>query len=348
MAAKRDEMLAKTLRNRRDAMNQEFNYWQGHFRELRDVIQPSRGRFEISERRGDSSINRRILDDTAKMALRTLRAGLMSGVTSPSRPWFRLGLRGSEADNAVYEVKEWLQEAQRRMYEVMRGSNVYRMLDGLYGDLGLYGTGSSLIVQDFDDVIRAHKQQVGLFRLGDDGSGRITGLYREMKMSVRGIVETWGLDNVSDQVRRDWDQGSYYQTHDICHMIDKRADGDPEAMMSVRPAVGIGLLGKGEGKRVPAYRRASRPANPCAALGSDRRRGVVRVIAGHGRPWRRRIAADAAGTEGHRNSEDAQPAATGRPSGCWQLLQKRAGRTDRNGGLGSERWRSASGLRGAA
>lgn len=53
MAAKRDEMLAKTLRNRRDAMNQEFNYWQGHFRELRDVIQPSRGRFEISERRGD-------------------------------------------------------------------------------------------------------------------------------------------------------------------------------------------------------------------------------------------------------------------------------------------------------
>lgn len=234
MAAKRDEMLAKTLRNRRDAMNQEFNYWQGHFRELRDVIQPSRGRFEISERRGDSSINRRILDDTAKMALRTLRAGLMSGVTSPSRPWFRLGLRGSEADNAVYEVKEWLQEAQRRMYEVMRGSNVYRMLDGLYGDLGLYGTGSSLIVQDFDDVIRAHKQQVGLFRLGDDGSGRITGLYREMKMSVRGIVETWGLDNVSDQVRRDWDQGSYYQTHDICHMIDKRADGDPEAMMSVR------------------------------------------------------------------------------------------------------------------
>lgn len=234
MAAKRDEMLAKTLRNRRDAMNQEFNYWQGHFRELRDVIQPSRGRFEISERRGNSSINRRILDDTAKMALRTLRAGLMSGVTSPSRPWFRLGLRGSEADNAVYEVKEWLQEAQRRMYEVMRGSNVYRMLDGLYGDLGLYGTGSSLIVQDFDDVIRAHKQQVGLFRLGDDGSGRITGLYREMKMSVRGIVETWGLDNVSDQVRRDWDQGSYYQTHDICHMIDKRADGDPEAMMSVR------------------------------------------------------------------------------------------------------------------
>lgn len=95
----------------------------------------TRGRFEASERRSDSSINKRILDNTAQMALRTLRAGLMSGVTSPSRPWFRLGLRGSTADEAEFEVKDWLHEVQRRMYEVMRGSNIYRMLDTTYGDL---------------------------------------------------------------------------------------------------------------------------------------------------------------------------------------------------------------------
>ncbi|WP_024844650.1 portal protein [Paracoccus pantotrophus] len=177
MPAVVNQQLRKTLDYRRQAMNQEFDYWQAHFRELRDAIQPTRGRFEANERRSDSSINKRILDNTAQMALRTLRAGLMSGVTSPSRPWFRLGLRGSTADEAEFEVKDWLHEVQRRMYEVMRGSNIYRMLDTTYGDLGLYGTAANLIVQDFEDVVRGHNLQVGRFRLGEDGNGRVGGTY---------------------------------------------------------------------------------------------------------------------------------------------------------------------------
>lgn len=227
-----NKLLRKTLDFRQAAMRQEYDYWQGHFRELRDAIQPTRGRFEASERRSDSSINKRILDNTAQMALRTLRAGLMSGVTSPSRPWFRLGLRGTSADGAGFEVKDWLHEVERRMYEVMRGSNVYRMLDATYGDLGLYGTAANLVVPDFEDVIRGHNLQVGRYRLGEDGSGRVTALTREIKMPVRGIVELWGLDVVSPQVRRAWDAGEYYQTFTICHMIDKRADGDPKAMQA--------------------------------------------------------------------------------------------------------------------
>ncbi|QRZ13760.1 hypothetical protein JWJ88_03595 [Paracoccus methylovorus] len=126
MAPVLNQQLRKTLDYRRGAMDQEYEYWQAHFRELRDAIQPTRGRFEANERRSDSSINKRILDNTAQMALRTLRAGLMSGVTSPSRPWFRLGLRGSSENEAEFEVKDWLHEVQRRMYEVMRGSNIYR------------------------------------------------------------------------------------------------------------------------------------------------------------------------------------------------------------------------------
>ena len=230
MAAIVDQTLRKTLDYRKQTMDQEFDHWSAHFRELRDAIQPTRGRFEAGERRSDSSINKRMLDNTAPMALRTLRAGLMSGVTSPSRPWFLLGLRGTEADQDDYEVKAWLHEVQRRMYEVLRGSNVYRMLDTTYGDLGLYGTAGNLIVTDFEDVVRGHNLQVGRFRIGEDGNGRVVSLYREIKMPVRGIVETWGADSVSTHVKAAWDRGDYYQTFQICHMVDKRADGDPKAL----------------------------------------------------------------------------------------------------------------------
>ncbi|MTH60973.1 portal protein [Paracoccus litorisediminis] len=163
------------------------------------------------------------------MALRTLRAGLMSGVTSPSRPWFRLGLLGSSADEVEFDVKDWLHEVQRRMYEIMSGSNIYRMLDSSYGDLGLYGTAANLVVHDFEDVVRGHSLPVGRFKIGEDGSGRVTSLYREIEMPVRGIVESWGLDSCSAQVRRDFDRGEYYKTYTVCHMVDKRADGDAGA-----------------------------------------------------------------------------------------------------------------------
>ncbi|WP_265502836.1 portal protein [Paracoccus beibuensis] len=142
MAALVDKDLRKALAARRKTMDAEYQHWEPHFRELRDAIKPTRGRFERDERRSDSSINKRILDSTAQMALRTLRAGLMSGITSPSRPWFRLGLRGTTADETDFAAKEWLHEVQVRMYEVLRGSNVYRMLGAIYDDLRM-GAGAA-------------------------------------------------------------------------------------------------------------------------------------------------------------------------------------------------------------
>lgn len=211
-------------------MDSEYDHWQSHFRELRDWIKPTRGRFETAERRSDSSINKRILDSTAQMALRTLRAGLMSGVTSPSRPWFRLGLRGAHADDMDFAAKEWLHEVERRMYEVMRGSNIYRTLDGIYDDLGLYGTSCAVLLGDFEDVIRGHGLQVGQYRLADDGDGRVIAMHREIKMPVISIVQMFGVDRVSADVRRAWEKQEFYEARTICHAIEKRANGDPKAL----------------------------------------------------------------------------------------------------------------------
>lgn len=229
MAALKDRDLKKALGARRKAMDAEYGFWESHFRELRDAIKPTLGRFDTTERRSDSSINKRMLDSTAPMALRTLRAGLMSGITSPSRPWFRLGLRGSSADDTDFATKEWLHEVQRRMYEVMRGSNIYRTLEHTYDDLGLIGTSCSLILGDFDDVIRGHSLQVGSYRLADDGMGRIVSMHRKFKMPIRSIVEMFGLDRCSNDVRRAWDKGDYYETRVICHAVEKRSKGDPKS-----------------------------------------------------------------------------------------------------------------------
>lgn len=230
MPAIHDRDLMKALQARRRSMDSEYSHWKGHFQELRDTIKPSVGRFEGEGSRADSSINKRILDSTAQMALRTLRAGLMSGITSPSRPWFRLGLRGMADGDMGFEVKEWLHEVQRRMYEVMRGSNIYRMLDRVYDDLGLHGTSCAMLMPDFEDVARGHWMQMGTYRLADDGQGRIVAMHREIKMPIRSIVEMFGIDRVSDDVKRAYDRSDYYETRTVSHAVEKRSNGDPKAL----------------------------------------------------------------------------------------------------------------------
>ncbi|MFG6082010.1 hypothetical protein ACEUZ9_002650 [Paracoccus litorisediminis] len=58
MAAIVNPTLRKTLDHRRKAMSDEYSYWESHFRELRDAILPTRGRFDAGERRASSSSTR--------------------------------------------------------------------------------------------------------------------------------------------------------------------------------------------------------------------------------------------------------------------------------------------------
>lgn len=233
MPALKDRDLRKALAARRASMNAEYDHWAPHFRELRDAIQPTRGMFD-GDQRSDPSINKRILDSTPRQGLRVLKAGLMAGITSPSRPWFRLGLRGVDADDMDYAAKEWMHVCQVRMYEVMRGSNIYRTLENVYGDLGLHGTACAMILPDFEDVVRGRYMPVGRYRLAEDGEGRVIAMHREIRMPVISIIEMFGEDRVSDDVRKLWKDGKIYEPREICHAVEKRANGDPKALEGAR------------------------------------------------------------------------------------------------------------------
>ena len=81
--------------------------WMVHWREISECLLPRSGRFFVTDRnRGDKRYNK-ILDNTATRALSVLAAGMMAGMTSPARPWFRLTTSVPELDEAA-AVKTWL------------------------------------------------------------------------------------------------------------------------------------------------------------------------------------------------------------------------------------------------
>lgn len=227
-----EKRIISDLTRRRVGMDSEYSQWESHFRELRDAIQPSRGRFSLGENRKSSTINKRIVDSSGRKGLRTLKSGLMAGMTSPSRPWFKLGLN-DDANDDDPDVKAYLHLVQKRMYTVLRGSNIYGTLDACYGDLGLYGTFGGLIVGDFENVIHSHAFPMGLYRIAEDEKGVVDVLHWDIRMTVSNVVSKFGLDKVSNSVANRYKNNDLHSFVDVGAAVEVRRDRDPMSPLAI-------------------------------------------------------------------------------------------------------------------
>ena len=232
-----DREIIKALENRRKSMETEWGDYESHYRELRTAILPTRGRFSLGEKRR-GTLNKKIIDSAGRKGLRTLKSGLMSGMTSPSRPWFKLGLYDEEAQNDP-DVKAWLHVTQQRMYMILRGSNVYRALDACYGDLGLYGTFGGLMRGHFENAIHVHAFPMGRFRAADDEDGVGVAMHWDTEMTVRQMVARFGLDKCSNAVQSQYRSNNLNQTFDVKAAAEVRMERDPMSPMANQKLVGM-------------------------------------------------------------------------------------------------------------
>jgi hypothetical protein len=187
---------------RRGALFTERATWMPQYREMSQYIMPRTGRFLLTDQnKGDKRYNS-IIDSTGTRALRVLAAGLMAGMTSPARPWFRLYTL--DTDLMEYgPVKEWLNIVTEKMRTIFSRSNTYRSLHMLYEELGCYGTAASIVLDDFEDVIHHYPSTCGEYMIATDAPRKVVNtLYREFQMTVASLVAEFGLSKVSAHVAR--------------------------------------------------------------------------------------------------------------------------------------------------
>jgi len=210
---------------RKAALWTERASWVSHWREISENQQPRAGRFIVTDRnRGDKRANK-ILDNTAVFGARTLAAGLMSGITSPARPWFRLEIRDKDLMESP-AVKTWLHETSELIRAIFSSSNTYRALHTIYEELGLFGTAASVVLPDFDNVIHHHPLTVGEFALGTNHKGEVDTLCREFQMTVAQMVEQFGRENCSTTVQDLYAKCAYDTWVDVVHLIEPRRNRD--------------------------------------------------------------------------------------------------------------------------
>jgi len=194
--------IGKKNEERFAALRRDRQPWWEHWRELADYFLPRRYIWLLSndEYRRVKSKNNFILDATGTTAARTLASGMMNGITSPGRPWFRLRLNGFPDDESLPH-RVWLDEVTRRMLLVLAESNFYQAMAVTYLDLGVFGTSAMTIYEDFDQVIHCQSHPLGEYYLAQDSRQRTNILAREFIYTVAQCVEEFGIDNVSERVR---------------------------------------------------------------------------------------------------------------------------------------------------
>lgn len=222
----RELSLRDQLNRRWSALKDERSSWVSHWKDISDNLMPRSGRFFVSDRnRGDKRHNS-IYDNTGGRALKVLSAGLMAGMTSPARPWFRLTTSSPELDEAP-AVKIWLADVTRQMQMVFAKSNTYRGLHSIYKELGSFGTASSIVLPDFRSVIHHTPLTAGEYAIATNSLGYVDTLYREFQMTVAQTVQEFGKESVSQSVRQMVEQGSLDKWITVHHAIEPRHVRDP-------------------------------------------------------------------------------------------------------------------------
>lgn len=206
-----------------------------HWKDLNDYIMPRRGRFLITDRNKGDRRTKNIIDSTATQAAGTLSSGMMSNITNPARPWFRLTTPDPDlAESGA--VKEWLHVVTQRMQTVFLKSNWYNVLPDLYYDLGVFGTSAMMIEEDERDVIRCTSFPVGSYLLANDSRGETNVFMREYGMTADQLVDKFtdgkDLSNLSDKVQQALKNNRGQDWVDVVHAITPNKEHDVNKLES--------------------------------------------------------------------------------------------------------------------
>lgn len=201
------------------------SWWQ-HWSEITQFVTPRQGRYFAQDRNKGQRRHNNIYDSTGSRALNVLAAGLMGGLTSPARPWFRLATSDQQL-NKMPQVKQWLNDCTELMLTIFQKSNTYRALHSIYKELGAFGTGAAVIMPDFENVIHVMPITIGEYAVAVNFQGRVDTLYRQFELTVGQLVKEFGIDNVSPSTKALYDRGSLDAWITVLHAIEPRADRDP-------------------------------------------------------------------------------------------------------------------------
>jgi len=207
-------------------LEEQRSNWETHWQEITDYIVPRRGFYPRAGKKPNEGEKKhsKIINGVATRALRVLAAGMQGGLTSPARPWFKLGLVNDELEDQA-NVKAWLGQVEKRMYRVFARSNFYDTIHAIYTELAGFGTSSLFEEEHFDKVICFRVLTAGTFCLATDEYGVVNTIFRRFWLTAKQMASKFGEEALSDGIRKVLKR-TPYEYYEILHAIQPRDNRD--------------------------------------------------------------------------------------------------------------------------
>ena len=217
--------LVSSYQKRYEALKQARAPWTHTWKELSKYLAPTRGSFDAQASAAAPRIDHKtLLDSTGSLAVGVLGAGLMSGLTSPSRQWFDLTLR-PRALKKLPGASEWLLEVKKELESALAKSNVYGVLQGIYEELSVFGTAAFLVEEDPQGGIYCRPFTAGEYVLDVDDKGRVNTFGREFFMTPAQLARTFGAAQLPPSILQALKNQTPSQ-HQVMHLIFPNPQAD--------------------------------------------------------------------------------------------------------------------------
>lgn len=176
--------------------------------EIRDYQLPFVGEFERTGDKTNPAARRdlKIAQGVAWLACQVFAAGVMSGLTPPSRQWFRFAFKNT-ALNSNVEAMKVLDERQEIVAYALAKSNFYNSVHSVYLELP-FGQCPLAIFYDPLNGVRFQPMTIGTYALGVDGFGKVNTFARKYDMTLQQLVDCFGLESLPIQMQADVKNGT--------------------------------------------------------------------------------------------------------------------------------------------
>ena len=160
--------------------------------------------------------------------LKTLVNGLVGYSISPNIVWFKLSLEQTDLLD-MYGVKDWLENCESVMLAEFNRSNLYSSAVKFIQDAAVLGHSVMLCGEDIaGGKLRFTKLPANEVYLDVNANDEIDTVFRRYVMTLRNVVEFFGLDNLDPQIKADYKNVEKWNNKiEILEAIYPRKDADP-------------------------------------------------------------------------------------------------------------------------
>ncbi len=199
-----------------DNRQQYLKRWKS----IRDYQLPYIGNFDDTADSTDYARRRdtNIYHSVAWQANQAFAAGVMSGLTPPSRQWFRLNWANEEMKQYP-EAGDLLDKRMTILQDVLLKSNFYNAIHSAYLELA-FGQAPLAIFQDSDTGVHFVPFTIGTYMMENGPDGVVDTFCTKFEMTARQLVDKYGEDKIPTEIKADLAGGGVKTKYKVYWLVE--------------------------------------------------------------------------------------------------------------------------------